>query len=1286
MYIFIFIIPFILNCNIFCDKDSDDVDRQIELYQKLYNPANVKKMFKKGVDIHNGKGTDPAKTPPKGSIDDQILKLLKDKVKKKKKTDPFLWWHKSKFYIFIGFGVIILIIVLIMLVKYFKQMKYFFEHLFMKKMSKANVQSGERQYEQGNIRESIKFYKRGMVALVNNQDALENYISALVENNDISEAITSLQILEKNFSLSKDHMLLLVKLYIKTNNTNKALDLLDTLFLKSYKDYDILFEIKKYYRKLNNTFNLTDCIKKLLDFKPNNVDLLLELGSLYTERNMLAEAISVFEHIKDIDRSDVGSYLKISEINLMLNNESRAIEELENAFEHIRSFHKGVFDLLNKIIEKNCKNVDAKIMLTRMLYLKDPSSQKLNFLYKELIITQRTEELIEKGYKYFNNIDHPEEMITLFEKLVEITREPPAFWAPFLIPLCIEFGNNNLFLDYWNKLELLVVQPEAFDHIKDSMELCNFFDEKIRCLILSKIFQNYDTEKFLKYCSTLVSLDPLASEEMSFSYFLLQYKPELYASTVEKLYNNDKDNNKWLFLRMIYSTEYDKIILPFFESISSLEQSDFFFKEFQCTPLLNTDIEYQFALKFFEFGAKEKAVSLLNDLGERVNDTQKIRYTLSKYYLAMDKTSKANEIIGKLIENYPENMKYRKVMIQLESANGNSLNTEKHINKILMNDEFDKYKLFVKNILKRMLGQKSDDSNLLRQLGLLYYRSGSYFKGFLFMDEAIKNDPASLEKILTFFKEFPPKTAEPFMYYLKLLLHDDSKLDFGMKLIETSAKSIFAERTDELSLIKSEFLLALDANSSALSEIKKVNLNNLSKDLIISGMKLKAKILGANNKKKQALEILDDLESKFGSEVDIGLTRTTLSKELYETLYKDGMTYFRDKEWNKAISKFQKFLHNNSDSDFDIRIALSICFFEKSFYDLALDELEFIGNSLKNISPPDLEMHYKIADIYFEYGYFREAFNSFKIILGHDFDFKDVSEKIEKLKTEISSKGTNEGNSALISHITADIEDRYSRFEIIGKGGTSLVFKAYDNKLDRNVAIKVLNEEHIHDKEELKRFKRSAMAVAKFNHPNITRIYDIEESENSSYLIMEIIEGPNLRELMAENNLTFNEKIRILTQIAQALNYAHSYGIIHRDIKPENVTIEKESQLVKVMDFGLARIEYMSTMTKTGIKMGTPYYMSPEQIKGESVAVQSDIYSFGILAYEMLTGKRPFTSGDLAYQHIHLTPTLPSEINPNIGVALENVIIRCIQKIPLQRFENAGLLYESLRKLKAGTD
>ena len=123
----------------------------------------------------------------------------------------------------------------------------------MKQMSKSNVQKGEISYEQGNTRDSIKYYKLGMVALVKNQDALENYIKALVENNDISEAISSLQLLEKNFSLSKDHMLLLVKLYIKTNNINKAGDLLDTLFLQSYKDYDILFEIKKYYRKLNNT-------------------------------------------------------------------------------------------------------------------------------------------------------------------------------------------------------------------------------------------------------------------------------------------------------------------------------------------------------------------------------------------------------------------------------------------------------------------------------------------------------------------------------------------------------------------------------------------------------------------------------------------------------------------------------------------------------------------------------------------------------------------------------------------------------------------------------------------------------------------------------------------------------------------------------------------------------------------------------------------------------------------------------------------------------------------------
>ena len=157
------------------------------------------------------------------------------------------------------------------------------------------------------------------------------------------------------------------------------------------------------------------------------------------------------------------------------------------------------------------------------------------------------------------------------------------------------------------------------------------------------------------------------------------------------------------------------------------------------------------------------------DLCKRVNETQKIRYTLSKYYLAMDKINKSSEIIEKLIEDYPENMKYRKVMIQLMASRGNSPDLAKHINKILMNDEFDKYKLFVKNILKRLLGNNAEDSVHLSQLGFLYYRSKSYFKGFLFMDEAIKKDPTSLDRILNYFKEFQPETAESFTYYLKLL-------------------------------------------------------------------------------------------------------------------------------------------------------------------------------------------------------------------------------------------------------------------------------------------------------------------------------------------------------------------------------------------------------------------------------------------------------------------------------------------------------------------------------------
>ncbi|MBG9788209.1 MULTISPECIES: Stk1 family PASTA domain-containing Ser/Thr kinase [Brevibacillus] len=258
---------------------------------------------------------------------------------------------------------------------------------------------------------------------------------------------------------------------------------------------------------------------------------------------------------------------------------------------------------------------------------------------------------------------------------------------------------------------------------------------------------------------------------------------------------------------------------------------------------------------------------------------------------------------------------------------------------------------------------------------------------------------------------------------------------------------------------------------------------------------------------------------------------------------------------------------------------------------------------------------------------------------------------------------------------------RYQLEEVIGGGGMAIVYKARDLVLNRIVAVKLLRPQFGTDEDFVERFRREAQAVASLSHHNIVNVYDVGQDDDIHYMVMEYIEGSTLKEIItAQGGMMMSEAVRIAMQVCDALDHAHQNQIIHRDIKPHNIMIGTNGR-VKVTDFGIARAVTSQTITQTGSVLGSVHYFSPEQARGGITAEKSDIYSLGIVLYEMVTGTLPF-SGDspitVALKHLQDPLPEPRKLNPAIPQSLENVIIRALAKDPFQRYKSAREMYEDL--------
>jgi serine/threonine-protein kinase len=266
------------------------------------------------------------------------------------------------------------------------------------------------------------------------------------------------------------------------------------------------------------------------------------------------------------------------------------------------------------------------------------------------------------------------------------------------------------------------------------------------------------------------------------------------------------------------------------------------------------------------------------------------------------------------------------------------------------------------------------------------------------------------------------------------------------------------------------------------------------------------------------------------------------------------------------------------------------------------------------------------------------------------------------------------------------IAGRYELEKLVGSGGMSNVFRAHDRLLERTVALKILHEQFTRDEDYVERFRREARAVAQLAHPNIVTVIDRGEQDSRQYIVFEFVEGENLKEVVSRGPLAVHDALELALQVARALAFAHTRGLVHRDVKPQNVLLNEDGQ-AKVTDFGIARSLDVQGVTQTGTVLGTSDYIAPEQARGQKVDPKTDVYSLGVVLYELLTGEVPF-SGDnfvaVAMRHVNEPAPSVLERRPDCSVRLDLTIQRAMAKDPADRFESMDDFVAELEACLAG--
>ena len=394
-------------------------------------------------------------------------------------------------------------------------------------------------------------------------------------------------------------------------------------------------------------------------------------------------------------------------------------------------------------------------------------------------------------------------------------------------------------------------------------------------------------------------------------------------------------------------------------------------------------------------------------------------------------------------------------------------------------------------------------------------------------------------------------------------------------------------------------------------------------------------------------------------------------KDVPETRFRLGRLFYAQQEYDAAIGCFQK---TSQDYRWEAESTkmLGKCFTGKGMLDLALQEFKKLV-----VDAETKELLYDLAQRYETKKDLVGAKTVYRQLFAADIDYKDVKTRFEMLSGSTSDPMAFEKTS-IVQQMSEEAARRYELLDELGRGAMGIVYRARDKELEEIVALKILPDNMSNNPEAVRRFKIEARNARKLSHPNIVRIHDIGEEMGRKYISMEYVDGSDLKKTIKTSpdmRMPVDSAVKYAMQIADALGYAHRLGIVHRDIKPANIMLTSTDE-VKVTDFGIAKMmDSTGEGTMIGAVIGTPLYMSPEQVQGIPVDNRADIYAYGIMLYEFFNGRPPFTEGDLAYQHMNREPT-PIEGLPR---PLWDIVAKCLAKKKEDRWDKSELVYDALR-------
>ncbi len=571
----------------------------------------------------------------------------------------------------------------------------------------------------------------------------------------------------------------------------------------------------------------------------------------------------------------------------------------------------------------------------------------------------------------------------------------------------------------------------------------------------------------------------------------------------------------------------------------------------------------------------------------------------------------------------------------------------------------------VLDIVEKANAIEPDDEDLTLYRFRLLLSLGRCAKALDIIQELANRPPEKITQIIEILEEhisLRANSPSPAMAQLASFLIERGDYDAGLKYLEvlsTDYKNYFTELMEGYNNI-------IDREAHhMLARIERAILYRLLGEFELSVQDLESILDFAESSPNILYELTETYEGWIKSEKDNSRRLTHL--------YKLGRIYYRINEFEHCIGVYQQILQIDKLSS-EALLYLARCFFHKQNYELSL---QYCKGLEKNDDVKKLL--YELGDAFYENQKLKLAADSFKGIIDVDIGFRDTALKLNEVKKELHEVMMHEKErESLMKELSDKARSRFELREEVGRGAWSIVLKAYDRELDETVALKVLPSNFSENEVAVESFKNEAKLARRLSHPRIVRLYDIGEESNRKYLSMEYIQGKNLQVIIAmREKIPPLETIAIATQIADALQYAHSKGVLHRDIKPANIIITFDD-IVKITDFGIASVVSQSEPHSAGYLAGTPLYMSPEQIEGKVCTPTSDLYSLGIVIYEMLSGSPPFTTGDIAYHHVHSSPPPLRDI-PS---ALTKVVFKCLQKKPEDRYSSADEVIKELKGVR----